>query len=66
MPEKLGKLDDWDPVEKEGNPCSSLLVESSLTFVSAEQTQVGVSVKQMAPMLAHTLALLLQSMWVRT
>ena len=41
------------------------LVEAYLTFVSEEQKQVGVPVKQAAPMLSHTLAQLLQSMRVR-
>ena len=50
---------------EEGRPCSSALVESYLTFVSEEQKQVGVPVKQAAPMLSHTLAQLLQSMRVR-
>ena len=52
-------------MEKKGNPCSSALVESYLTFVSEEQKHVGVPVKQEAPMLSHTLAQLLQSMPVR-
>ena len=65
MREQLGKVEEWDPVEKKGNPCSSALVESYLTFVSEEQKQVGVPVKQAAPMLSHTLAQLLQSMRVR-
>ena len=41
------------------------LVESYLTFVSEEQKQVGVPVKQAAPMLSNSLAQLLQSMRVR-
>ena len=47
------------------NPCLSALVESYLTFVSEEQKQVAVQVKQAASMLSYTLAqLLLQSMRV--
>ena len=65
MREQLGKVEEWDPVEEKGNPCSSTLVESYLTFISEEQKQVGVPVKQAAPMLSHTLAQLLQSMRVR-
>ena len=63
--EQLGEGEAWDPVEKKGNPCSSVLVESYLTFVTEEQKKVGVPVKQAAPMLAHTLAQLLQDMRVR-
>ena len=50
-----GKGEEWDPVRRVGNPCSSLLVESYLTFVSEEQKQVMVPVNQAAPMLEHTL-----------
>ena len=45
-----------------GNPCSSLLVESYLTFVSEEQKQVGVPVNQAPLMLEHTLIDLLSDM----
>ena len=60
--EQLGKREDWDPVEKRGNPCSSAPVESYLTFVTEEQKKVGVPVKQAAAMLVNTLAQLLQDM----
>ena len=40
--QQLGKGEEWDPVEKTGNPCSSVLVESHLTFVTEEQKRVGV------------------------
>ena len=56
MREQLDKLEEWDPVENKGNPCSSALVEYYLTFVGEEQKQVSVPVKQVAPMLSHTLA----------
>ena len=60
--EELGKGEEWDPIEKKRNPCSSMLVESYLTFVTVEQRRLGVPVKQAAPMLVHTLAQLLQDM----
>ena len=63
--EQLGKREGWEPVEKKGNPCSSVLVESYLTFVTEEQKRVGVPVKQAAPMLVPTLAQLFQDMRVR-
>ena len=59
---KQGKGEEWDPVRRISNPCSSLLVESYLTFVSEEQTQVGVPVNQAAPTLEHTLIDLLSDM----
>ena len=65
MREQLAKVEEWDPVEKKGNLCSSPLVESYLKFVNEEPTQVGVPVKRAAPMLAHTMAQLLQSMQTR-
>ena len=65
MREQLGKVEEWNHAEEKGNPCSSLLVESYLTFVNEEQKQVGVPVKQAAPRLAHTLAQLLQGMRTR-
>ena len=33
---KRGKGEDWGPVRRIGNPCSSVLVESYLTFESEE------------------------------
>ena len=65
MREQLGKVEERDPVEKTGDPCSSPLVEFYLLFVNEEQKQVGVPVKQAASMLAHILAQLLQSMRTR-
>ena len=56
------KGEEWDPVCRVGNPCSSMLVESYLTFVSEEQEQVGVPVNQAAPILEHTLIDLLSDM----
>ncbi|CAM9728164.1 unnamed protein product [Pylaiella littoralis] len=50
--EQLGKLDDWDCVEKRGNPVASPLVRSYMTFVQGEQRKVGVGVKQASPLLA--------------
>ena len=32
-----GKGEDWGPVRRIGNPCSSVSVESCLTFESEEQ-----------------------------
>ena len=49
----LGKREEWDPIEKRGNPCSSPLVESYLTCASNTQKQVGVPVKQAASLLTH-------------
>ena len=50
-----GKGEERDPIRRVGNPCSSMLVESYLTFVSEDQKQVWVAVNQAAPMLEHTL-----------
>ena len=44
------------------NPCFSPLVESYLTCVSDTQKQVGVPVKQAAPLLTHDFARLLQDL----
>ena len=41
-----GKGEEWDPVRRVGNSCSSMLVESCLNFVSEEQKQVGVPVNR--------------------
>ena len=62
---KNGKGEEWDPVRRVGNPCSSSLVESYLTFVSEEQNQVGVLGNQAAPMLEPTLIDLLSDMCSR-
>ena len=56
------KGEDWDPVRRIVNPCSSLLAESYLTFVSGDQKQIGVQVNQAAPMWEHTLIDLLSEM----
>ena len=48
------------PFEKKGNPCSDVIVESYLTFVTEEQKRVGVPGKQAAPTLVHTVAQLPQ------
>ena len=61
----LSKGGEWEPVEKKGNPCSSVLVESYLTFVTGKQKAVGALVQQAAPMLANILAQLLRDMWIR-
>ena len=60
--EQLGRGEDWDPVGKLGNPCSSQLVDAYLSYVSVEQKRVGVPVNQANPMLAHVLAELLEDM----
>ena len=57
-----GKGEEADLVRHMANSCSSLFVESYLTFVSEEQKQVGVPVNQAAPMLEHTLIDLLSDM----
>ena len=51
MMEQLGKLDNWDWVEKLGNPVASPILGGNLSFVQGEQRRVGVGVKQ-APTLA--------------
>ena len=56
-----GKGEERDPIRRVGNPCSSMLVESYLTFVSEDQKQVWVAVNQAAPMLEHTLIDLLSN-----
>ena len=43
MMEQLGKLDDWDCVEKRGNPVASPLVRGYLSFVRGEQRRVRVA-----------------------
>ena len=60
--EQLGRGEDWDPVGKFGNPCSSQLVDAYPSYVSAEQKRVGVPVNQANPMLAHVLVELLEDM----
>ena len=40
--QQLGQREELDPVEKNGNPCSSELVETHLTFVTEEQNRLGV------------------------
>ena len=60
--EEHGKGKEWDPVRRVGNPCSSLLVESYLTFASEEHKQVGMPVNHAAPLLEHTLIDLLGDM----
>ena len=57
-----GKGEEWDPVRRVGNPCSSPWVGSYLNFASEEQNQVGVRINQAAPMLEHTLVDLLCDM----
>ena len=52
MMEQLGKLDDWDCVEKRGNPVVSPFVRGYLSLVQGEQRRVGVGVKQAPPLLA--------------
>ena len=60
--EQLGRGEDWDPVGKPGNPCSSHLVDTYLSYVSVEQKWLEVPVNQANPMLAHVLAELLENM----
>ena len=50
MMEQLGKRDDWECVEKRGNPVATPIVRGYLSFVQREQRRVGVGVKQ-APLL---------------
>ena len=50
--EQLGKLEDWDCVEKRGNPVASPLMRGYLSFVQGEQRRVGVGVKQAPPLVA--------------
>ena len=40
--QQLVKGEEWDPAKKKGNTCSSVLVESHLTFVTEEPKRVGV------------------------
>lgn len=49
-----GKVEEWDPGRRVGNPCSSPSVDSYPTFVSEEQKRVGVQVIQATPMLELT------------
>ena len=63
--QQLGKGEEWDPVEKKGSPCSSVLVESYLPFVTGKQKAVGALVQQAAPMLAHIPSQLMRDMWIR-
>ena len=52
MMEQLGKLDDWDCVDKRGNPVASPLVRGYLSFAQGEQRRVGVGVKEAPPLVA--------------
>lgn len=63
--EELGRGGPWNPVDRSGNPCDSPLAELYLTFASEEQKRGGTPVKQAAPLLADTLAALLDSMRTR-
>ena len=62
MMEQLGKLDDWDCVEKRGNPVASPLVRGYLSFVQGEQRRVGVGVKQAPQLVAVQLRELVRDM----
>ena len=62
MKEMLGTAEEWDPTEKRGTSCSSPLAEFYLTRVSNTQKQVGVPMKQAAPLLTHDFARLLQDL----
>ena len=62
MMEQLGKLDDWDCVEKRGNPVASPLVRGYLSFARGEQRRVGVGVKEAPPLVAVQLRELVRYM----
>ena len=62
MMEQLGKLDDWDCVEKRSNPVASPIVQGYLSFVQGEQRRVGVGVKQAPPLVAVQLRGLVRNM----
>ena len=62
MMEQLGKLDDWDRVEKKGNPVVSPIVRGHLSFVQGEQRRVGVEVKQTPLLVAVQLRGLVRDM----
>ena len=57
-----GKLDDWDCIEKRGNPVASPLVRGYLSFVQGEQRRVGVGVKQAPQLVAVQLRELVRDM----
>ena len=50
MMEQIGKLYDWDCVEKRGNQVANPIVQGYLSFVQGEQRRVGVGVKQAPPL----------------
>ncbi|CAN0189078.1 unnamed protein product, partial [Laminaria digitata] len=62
MMEQLGKLDEWDGVEKRGNPVASPIVRGHLSFVQGEQRRVGVGVRQAPPLVAVQLRDLVRDM----
>ena len=62
MMEQLGKLDEWDCVEKRGNPVASPIVRGYLSFVQGEQRRVGVGVRQAPPLVAVQLRDLVRDM----
>lgn len=57
--------EDWDPIQRRGNPCGSPRVSSYLKYATETQKQVGVPIKQAAPILSHTVVELLESMRLR-
>lgn len=65
MKELLGKGEEWDPLRRSGNPCSSPLVDAYLTSTGVEQRKVGVVVNQAEAMLTDTLVQLLRDMRAR-
>ena len=62
---ELGRSASWHPIDRTGNPCDSVIVETYLTCVSEEQRRNGTPVTQAVPMLAHTLESLLENMSTR-
>ena len=62
MMEQLWKLDDWDCVDKRGNPVASPVVQGYLSFVKREQRRVGVGVKHAPSTVAVQLRGLVQDM----
>ena len=60
--QQFSKGEEWDPEWKKGNPCSGVLADSYVKFVTEKQKTAGVLVQRVASMLAHILAQLLRDM----
>lgn len=65
MSEQLGKTDEWDPVEKRGDPTLSKLVRDYVRRVTGEQRREVILVRQTPPMMSPELMKLVGAMRAR-